>query len=565
MPRLTKISLPFFLIAASSVPNARIYTATAIQDCQTDVPSGECIGVDDFVANNSLKDTAKELGEALLSLADGAYQNRKNNDTTLHQMQQLLKDVKKIQPPLDETEEEEEVDSEDLKKFGDNYYADRYVQTILDILSDEECTSGTIDVSSPNFDVKDVIRVFNKCRLVHLRNFYDTDFLKEYKLDVTSYMQGIASGRISEQGQTNYAGEPYYFAENAKYRFDLCFTEDLMREEIMANDLLMRILEDDYVLDYDVSMLDFGAIIAEPGAPIQRWHRDGGNYIFRRSFATSRVAGHDLPPFAVAVITPLLHVTMDHGPTEFCMGSTALVSMDVEHPKSIPVKDPTLREKLEEFIDASGEYCHPEAWRAPVLGFGDVLLFDYNMMHRGGANKSPDLRTVIYNTYVRPWYKDPNFSTSEAEKALHAKDMDESPISKLSERMQEVAGQIRIAIPDEIKPEDPEARANIQFDDLEKLSKFRPSRYADIHESHLHGREIWEFAVTNTNVDIEGLELCYDEPDGCTPFPAGANLDAEGRTNDKLFVLTPDGKEIMKIVVGPHQEQVIVSSQHVKY
>ena len=46
--------------------------------------------------------------------------------------------------------------------------------------------------------------------------------------------------------------------------------------------------------------------------------------------------------------------------------------------------------------------CDPplRAWR-PTLRMGDVALFDYRALHRGGANASPQLRTLLYLTFAR--------------------------------------------------------------------------------------------------------------------------------------------------------------------
>ena len=49
------------------------------------------------------------------------------------------------------------------------------------------------------------------------------------------------------------------------------------------------------------------------------------------------------------------------------------------------------------------------ALRVEALGLTDALLFDYQVLHRGGPNDSDDLRSLLYLTYARPWYKDHNF------------------------------------------------------------------------------------------------------------------------------------------------------------
>ena len=42
-----------------------------------------------------------------------------------------------------------------------------------------------------------------------------------------------------------------------------------------------------------------------------------------------------------------------------------------------------------------------------------MLLFDYQIQHRGGSNTSPDLRAIMYMTYSRSWYKDTNFDDDD--------------------------------------------------------------------------------------------------------------------------------------------------------
>eukprot|EP00521_Asterionellopsis_glacialis_P017172 CAMPEP_0195297886 /NCGR_PEP_ID=MMETSP0707-20130614/22319_1 /TAXON_ID=33640 /ORGANISM="Asterionellopsis glacialis, Strain CCMP134" /LENGTH=547 /DNA_ID=CAMNT_0040359809 /DNA_START=9 /DNA_END=1652 /DNA_ORIENTATION=+ len=543
----TKQSLSILLVAAASFAFIAPISVVIAQDC-TDVGAS---------SDGKLADAAKRLIETLRPLAEGAEAS--NAETpSLEDLFEVAKNI--FNEKQDEANTSTTKDNKKPKR-DDRWYADRYVQGVLDILEDEECMSGTLDVSSPDFTADEAIRVFQKCRLVHLRNFFPTDFLKDYKRGITSYVTGVANGRISEQGQTSYAGETYYFGENAKHRFDLCFTEDLLNEEIMASKLLLEVLEDEMVLDHTALMLDFGAILAEPGAPLQDWHRDGGDYLFARSFRTSGVAGHDLPPFAVAVITPLLNVTMEHGPTEFCMGFSNLVGLEKERPGRVPVKDPELRKKLDEFLGYFNA-CPAEAWRTPILNFGDVLLFDYNMLHRGGPNNSPDLRALIYNTYVRNWYKDPNWS--QPNKAKHAKTSADSPLAKFSESMQRISRNVRLAIPDEIKPEDPDVLANTKFDDLEKLKQFRPSHFAEIFENDDDDDDEEDFYVTNVDIDIKGLKLCFDN-DRCFALPKGEDLFVTADSGEILRIVDPSGKKIKEFTVTPYQKQVILSSLNTEF
>ena len=197
------------------------------------------------------------------------------------------------------------------------------------------------------------------------------------------------------------------------------------------------------------------------------WHRDGGDYIFRNARKNAGVAGHDLPSYATGVIIPLLDVNYEHGPTEFCMGLSHLHGVEEDKPEDIPFYNETLRSIYREIFDTyfEGENhsgCPAQALRIPKLNFGDVLLFDYSMLHRGGHNTSPDLRTLIYNTYTRSWYKDPNWS--QPQKALHAKtngdtekkeegssassSSSSSPRDGLPENLQQLIRNVRFAVPD---------------------------------------------------------------------------------------------------------------------
>jgi hypothetical protein len=157
-------------------------------------------------------------------------------------------------------------------------YGDRFILRMLDAWNDPDCMSDEgLDYTSSNFTTQQAVDVFHKCRLLVVRNVFPQTHLEDYKRKVTHFVKGIATGRISEQGTTSFgAGEPYYWAENAEHRFDLCFTEDLIDTTIMFHPTLLGILSHPLVLDSDMQMLDFGAILAEPNAPLQDWHRDGG-------------------------------------------------------------------------------------------------------------------------------------------------------------------------------------------------------------------------------------------------------------------------------------------------
>lgn len=109
-----------------------------------------------------------------------------------------------------------------------------------------------------------------------------------------------------------------------------------------------------------------GAALSESGAEAQTWHNDDA-YLFGDIFDASGIGTHDLPSYAVTMMVPLLNMTSDHGPTEFCMGSSYLMSLD-GHPDHIPLKNESLRPILKSYKYGSGY-----VWENLVLLFRFVF------------------------------------------------------------------------------------------------------------------------------------------------------------------------------------------------
>jgi hypothetical protein len=127
------------------------------------------------------------------------------------------------------------------------------------------------------------------------------------------------------------------------------------------------------------------------------------------------------------MFTPLLPrgdgMSPQHGPTEFCLGTSHLKGHDME--EDFPVDDPTLLtaedgivEHLQEFewyieqglIPPPRVDCPSHLRRIPLLKEGDAVLFDYMLTHRGGANRSANSnRSMVFATYSKKWFRDTNF------------------------------------------------------------------------------------------------------------------------------------------------------------
>lgn len=109
--------------------------------------------------------------------------------------------------------------------------------------------------------------------------------------------------------------------------------------------------------------LFLGCFLSLPGSETQKYHQDGvhlNNHVQK-------------PCHAVNVFIPLVNLTLNNGPTEFCLGSHIL----------------------------GWEGFRRENAVTPLLVAGSAVIFDYRLGHRGLGNTTQELRPIVYLTYTR--------------------------------------------------------------------------------------------------------------------------------------------------------------------
>ena len=294
-----------------------------------------------------------------------------------------------------------------------SHYADRHIENFLDIVRGETCKEPTVDLSDPNFDPNEAATIFAKCRLLIFRNAFDTEFLEEYRGEYTKFINGIKEGRISTKGHHT-GGDPQYFASRGRGRYEIILPERLAHPDIVGNRKLLDVIQHTKVLGSHSTMRGFQSILAEGlkdhGAISQHWHTDDGYWFDSPmgSLTDYGIAGHDLPPAVASVAIPLLDIQQRNiGPTEFCMGTSALGGlgdMPLVMNQSLVEEGSLYRQMVDD-----DDHCPAECWQAPLLKFGDAVVWDYQLMHRGGWNTSPFLRSMVLLIYSRKWYDDNNF------------------------------------------------------------------------------------------------------------------------------------------------------------
>ncbi len=163
---------------------------------------------------------------------------------------------------------------------------------------------------------------------------------------------------------------------------------------LYANPTLMKLLPSLLGADFRLSSVE--VVVALPGSTKQYQHIDGPIRFEREIGGKRRPWKGDLsklPPYALALATPLCDVTEENGPTALWPGSHR-VALDPRLPSEPAVKR-----------------------RFPVKRitgrFGLSYLYDYRTFHRGTPNDSREPRPLLMLVFTRAWYRDPNLAEIE--------------------------------------------------------------------------------------------------------------------------------------------------------
>jgi hypothetical protein len=128
----------------------------------------------------------------------------------------------------------------------------------------------------------------------------------------------------------------------------------------------------------EVSICNLSLVISTPGSSEQGWHADGGHVNLQKH----------LPCHVMNVFVPLHDLTFAMGPTEIRPG-THFHTRNLAPMMLAAACRKTLRRPV-----------------APILATGDILIFDYRVLHRGLANKTMQNRNFLVLTVAKPWFKD---------------------------------------------------------------------------------------------------------------------------------------------------------------
>jgi len=459
-----------------------------------------------------------------------------------------------------EEEEEEEDVPDDRHSF---YYADRHVKAANQVAGDEDCMVREFDVLSEEYSADDAVAVLSKCRILVLRNAFDREYVaKSYKPKVGRYLRALQRGKI------DYRNKALFDETYPTNRYEILLPSRLADKNVTENERVLEILRDADVLDMTFRMHSFGAVVTEPGAPHQEWH-DEDNYLWDRdnAFYNHGVAGHDLPPYMINLFTPLVDLSYDHGPTEFCVGSshtTGLLSGGYElYDETLTVEGDgsDFQQMLEFHADMDNKPCPAQFLRSVLLKVGDAILFDYQIVHRAGHNASPDTRAQIYVAYSRSWFKDLNYhvNTHGDAAAVNADDGGVSAYARfalLDAEKGEIEASEHCETPGCAGEPPIETLRNIlpQGDDNDDYELLYGKGY-DVEDEDATTPLV--FYVSNVDLE-EGSSVSVDDDDSYWIAP-GSHIEVEASVGSKLSVRNPEGDVLKTWTLPRDMEQLMVS------
>lgn len=143
--------------------------------------------------------------------------------------------------------------------------------------------------------------------------------------------------------------------------------------KVYANEMLMPLLQ--MILGKNLILGSIGAVSALPGALEQHIHAD-----YRCLFEEDVNLSYHLPTYAITFAVPLLDIDRLNGPTKIWSGSH----------KTYPIEQSMQSYKMELLY-------------GPL---GSCYFWDYRTFHAGGSNHSEKIRSLLYMSYTRCWFKD---------------------------------------------------------------------------------------------------------------------------------------------------------------
>ena len=173
-----------------------------------------------------------------------------------------------------------------------------------------------------------------------------------------------------------------------RYELKLPLEKDFINSSLIHNKLISMIING--ILQSLRIEIDTLSIIRSKNNQLeQHWHTDT-TPIFQSFQKKNKLC---TPPESIVMISPLINIDKNLGPTEFLPGTH---KWDNDRNYNLNL----FNEMLLLDLPNVNTHCSPE------LNIGDVILFDIRLYHRGGKNKTNISRDLLYISYCPEWYQD---------------------------------------------------------------------------------------------------------------------------------------------------------------
>lgn len=217
---------------------------------------------------------------------------------------------------------------------------------------------------------------FLKHGVLLVKNAYDAEYIQsvheEYNERYKRYLVNESDRNMQDFHDAKGVGDK-------RIQISLDLAGSLNSEKFYANSGLMPLLE--FLLGKSLIVNSLGSVFSLPGSPDQHIHRDMANiYVTEVNSKDDDSWLASAPPYAITVGTPLIPITALTGNTRFWPGT---------HITTIKYDDPNLGQGVDFTCD-----------------IGSCILFDYRVLHAGVANRSNQIRPLLYNVYSRDWFRD---------------------------------------------------------------------------------------------------------------------------------------------------------------
>jgi ectoine hydroxylase-related dioxygenase (phytanoyl-CoA dioxygenase family) len=232
--------------------------------------------------------------------------------------------------------------------------------TISINLSEEEINEqrfheNTLKLAKHIFDVNGFLKI---------ENLFPKEFIQRLAEAYTSQLQ------YDEENMTLNSGNEVSYR---RYIVPIAFKPPFNDPQLYANAILMPLMKE--ILGSQFMVSGMGSVTALPGSTDQHLHQD-----YFPLFEENIPLSNNLPTFAVTFALPLLDIDLINGPTKIWSSSH----------RTYPI-DKNMHSYTRHFL------CGP---------IGSCYFWDYRTFHAGGSNHSDHLRSLLYMSYTRNWFKD---------------------------------------------------------------------------------------------------------------------------------------------------------------